>query len=349
MTTIRRHAVFLRIGILLAAAVFLGERVKWHDVAATISHARAGLLGAVILLNAAIVTIKALRLRLMTAGRLSVSASILTKLAVAALNNLAPLRGGDVARLWMLERHAGMTRTSSLAVGVSELLVEVATLCSLVALVAGALPGQRWAFIGALIVLGPAVVLLIVLPRVRSALGDGLRPLRNPKTVGAIVLLSTAEWLIESVMIVVTAKATGLTIGFAVAMVALMGLNLAIALPSLPASAGAFEAGLAAVLMLSGVANSPAISFAIVYHLVQVIPVTVIGTIVVSRMGLTLGGLPSQSYCGELADIVGGIWSEGGKRPMGLGRARCFGGRGCLLLGRGPATRSPGCRQCGTA
>ena len=115
----------------------------------------------------------------------------------------------------MLERHAGMTRTSGLAVGVSELLVEVATLCSLVALIAGALPGQRWALIGALVVLGPAVVLLIVLPRVRSALRDGLRPLRNLKTVGAIVLLSSAEWLIESGMIVVTAKATGLNIGFA--------------------------------------------------------------------------------------------------------------------------------------
>ena len=123
-------------------------------------HARAGLLGTVILLNASILIIKAVRLRLMTAGRLSVSASILTKVAVAALNNLSPLRGGDIARLWMLERHAGMTRTSGLAVGVSELLVEVTTLCSLVALIAGALPGQRWALIAALVVLGPAVALL---------------------------------------------------------------------------------------------------------------------------------------------------------------------------------------------
>lgn len=290
----RRHAVVLRIGVLLAAAVFLGNRVRWREVGTTVLHARAGLLGTVILLNASILIIKAVRLRLMTAGRLSVSASILTKVAVAALNNLSPLRGGDIARLWMLERHAGMTRTSGLAVGVSELLVEVTTLCSLVALIAGALPGQRWALISALVVLGPALALLIVLPRARSALRDGLRPLRNLKTVGVIVLLSSAEWLIESGMIVVTAKAMGLNIGFALALVALMGLNVAIVLPSLPASAGAFEAGLVAVLVLSGIANSPAISFALVYHLVQVIPVTVIGTIVVSRMGLTLGGLASQ-------------------------------------------------------
>jgi uncharacterized membrane protein YbhN (UPF0104 family) len=61
------------------------------------------------------------------------------------------------------------------------------------------------------------------------------------------------------------------------ATVVLFGINLALALPLTPAGAGPFESAAAAVLILAGVGKGPAVAFAILYHAVQVIPVTIIG------------------------------------------------------------------------
>jgi uncharacterized membrane protein YbhN (UPF0104 family) len=61
---------------------------------------------------------------------------------------------------------------------------------------------------------------------------------------------------------------------------------------------GAFEAAATLVLTLSGVGKEQAVAFAVLYHLVQVIPVTIAGALVVSRVGLTLGGLPARRWDG---------------------------------------------------
>jgi hypothetical protein len=78
-------------------------------------------------------------------------------------------------------------------------------------------------------------------------------------------------------MILICAAAVGLPMSAALAAVALLGVNLAIALPSAPASAGAFESALVVVLGLAGTGKSDALGFALVYHAVQVVPVTLIG------------------------------------------------------------------------
>jgi uncharacterized membrane protein YbhN (UPF0104 family) len=69
----------------------------------------------------------------------------------------------------------------------------------------------------------------------------------------------------------------GLQISFPLATVVLLGINLAMALPSTPASAGPFEGATVAVLMFAGVGKGPALAFALFYHALQVIPVTVAG------------------------------------------------------------------------
>ncbi len=72
----------------------------------------------------------------------------------------------------------------------------------------------------------------------------------------------------------------------------MLAINVAMAVPSSPAGAGAFEGAVVVVLTLAGIGKSPAVAFALLYHLVQVVPVTVAGTLVVWRAGLTLDRLP---------------------------------------------------------
>ena len=96
-------------------------------------------------------------------------------------------------------------------------------------------------------------------------------------------------------MVVLTARAIGLPMTPPFAIHVLLGLNAALALPSMPASAGAFEAGVTLVLILAGVPKGQAVAFAVLYHLVQVIPVTVAGVAVISRVGFTLRGLAARA------------------------------------------------------
>jgi uncharacterized membrane protein YbhN (UPF0104 family) len=104
--------------------------------------------------------------------------------------------------------------------------------------------------------------------------------------------LSVLAWVCEFVMIALCSRSLGEPIGPTLALVLLLGINLAIAVPSAPASAGPFESATVVVLTLAGFAKGPALAFALVYHAVQVVPVTIAGLAVVARLGLTLSGTP---------------------------------------------------------
>ena len=82
-------------------------------------------------------------------------------------------------------------------------------------------------------------------------------------------------------MILICALSVDLQISFPLAVVALLGINFALALPSPPSSAGPFEGATVAVLLLAGFSKAPALAFAIFYHAIQVIPVTLTGITVV--------------------------------------------------------------------
>jgi uncharacterized membrane protein YbhN (UPF0104 family) len=298
--------------VVAVAATFLARGISWSDVGRILAATRLPLLGVVVALNAAKTAARAVRLRMLLDDQLTFRTSFLTKLTVSALNNLAPFRGGDVARLWMLEHHARVDKATAAMVQLFEALLDLITLGVLASLTAPRVPGQRWAVVAAPIALVAGAVLLLVLARgtgtrgarreaggrfawVRALWRSGYPPLQRSDRVAVLVAVSLIEWTIEATMIVVTGRAAGLSIGFPLAFVGLMGLNLAIALPSMPASAGSFEAALSAVFLLAGMPKSSAVSFAILYHLVQVIPVTVAGAVVIVRGGFTLRGLPSRS------------------------------------------------------
>jgi glycosyltransferase 2 family protein len=81
-------------------------------------------------------------------------------------------------------------------------------------------------------------------------------------------------------MILVCARSMELTLSFPLAVIVLFGINLALTLPSTPASAGPFEGATVAVLLFAGIAKAPAVGFAFFYHAIQVVPVTVVGAAV---------------------------------------------------------------------
>jgi uncharacterized membrane protein YbhN (UPF0104 family) len=317
---LRRGAVLaLRLGVVLGALVFLlrGRAIAWGDVGATLREADVGLLLAVVALNGIMMAVKSARLGILLEGRPSFRTCFLAKLTASAINNVAPLRGGDVARVWMLERQAGITKTAAAAVALVETLLELGALSTIVvvAAAAGEVPGQRWASGVAPILLGIALGCLMLLGwlgrageggpasgarslrarvrALRAKIEPGVRALGRPRTLAASIGLSLGAWAIEAAMVLLTARAVHLPVSVPLAALVLLGINVALVLPSLPAGVGAFEAAVALVLTLAGIAKGPAIAFALLYHVIQVIPVTIAGAWVVFRVGITLSGLPA--------------------------------------------------------
>jgi hypothetical protein len=297
----------LRIGVVAAAAGFLARGVRWGELAGALRTAGAHwpLVALVGLGNAAMLGMRAERLRLLLAPAPARLRDCLAALvASSALNNVTPLRGGDVARLFMLERDAGVAKTAAVAVAAVEKLLELGVLGALAAGAALFAPGQGWARLAGLVVAAVASLALLALRRalrrggaagaagggtrlgrLAARLEPGTRALGAPGVIAKAAGLSAVAWLAEAVMIVVAAHAVGLALAPAVAVVALLGVNLAIALPSAPASAGPFEGALVVVLGFAAVGKPAALAFALLYHAVLVVPVTLVGLALVVRRG----------------------------------------------------------------
>jgi uncharacterized membrane protein YbhN (UPF0104 family) len=311
----------LRLGVMVGAIAYLGRGIAWADVAKILRGASLPLLAAVTALNAAMMAAKSWRLQLLLERRPSFAASFLAKLTTSALNNVTPFRGGDVARIWMLERHAGITKAVAAVVALLEHIFDLVALSILATFAARLFPAQHWAAVAAPIVFLVTGTGLVLLRRAATGAGTGAAPpppasrpagmrgrlralgahlapgvraLADGGILRTSLALSFLGWAIESVMVALTARAIGLSITPPLAIVVLLGLNAALALPSAPASAGAFEAGVTLVLILAGVPKGQAVAFAVLYHLVQVVPVTAAGVAVISRVGFTLRGLAAR-------------------------------------------------------
>ena len=295
-------------GLTLAAAlVFLVRGVRWHDMTDTIRRAGFLLPSIVIAMNACMMGLRALRLRILLGRKLSLASSFVALLTSSAINNITPFRGGNVARLWMLERASGVSKSAAIAITIVENLIEVSVLAAMGFAASLFVTGQRWATIATPAVFALAIALLVLLrssagraldatcaahvPTIRAGwrrrlrqfllrTSPGLRALCQPGVPAQALLLSLLAWTCETAMIVLAARAMGLQVSFPLAIVVLLGINLAMALPSTPASAGPFEGATVAVLMFAGVGKGPALAFALFYHALQVIPVTVAGVAV---------------------------------------------------------------------
>jgi len=123
-------------------------------------------------------------------------------------------------------------------------------------------------------------------PRAQHALASGLEA-STPRRVAAMVGLSLLAWASEVVMLVIFQSVFHLPPSVRTALVTLIGINAAIAIPAVPGNFGTFEAGAAAALVFCGAPRDVAISFALTYHLSHVVPVALLGTLVSLRRPAT--------------------------------------------------------------
>jgi uncharacterized protein (TIRG00374 family) len=120
----------------------------------------------------------------------------------------------------------------------------------------------------------------------------GLSVLRSPRRFGVVLLWAFALWLTQACAFWIAFKSVGIEVPFSAALLVQGIIVIAVALPGLaPGFFGAFEAAAVAGLGFYGVDRALAITWGLTFHVLSLIPITVIGLYYMARSGMKLGDL----------------------------------------------------------
>jgi uncharacterized protein (TIRG00374 family) len=227
-----------------------------------------------------------------------------------ATSIVVPARGGELARAEWLGRSTGLPRATILGSILLDHLVAATGLFTAVALLPLVLDLPRWLSSGIALALGvfaSAVgVVLFVRPRpgmpslggtsvprgrVKAAVAGFLARARLGLTAlsdrGALVrsyATSLAAWVLEVLVVFATLRAFDIRLPLGVSLLVLVAVNMAMVVPfAPPANFGTVEVGATLALLEYGVSKEHALAFALVYHLLQILPIGVGGLVLASR------------------------------------------------------------------
>jgi uncharacterized protein (TIRG00374 family) len=239
------------------------------------------------------------------------------------VNNVVPARAGELARAFALTRECpAIPFSASFASLAVDRLFDALVVLSLMLLamldprfprgqtVAGQ-PVSYWVTAGALFagLVLLAVYLIVFFPQrivswyqrvahrlaprfeergtdVLLKFASGLSVLRSPRRFVAVLAWTIVHWIVNALAWWIACEAVGIDVPFS-AMFVLQGLiAIGVAIPSAPGFFGVFEALGREGLGLYGVDPTLAVTWAIGFHLLSFIPITLIGGYYFARLGL---------------------------------------------------------------
>jgi glycosyltransferase 2 family protein len=220
--------------------------------------------------------------------------------------NLLPSRAGEVPRVFALRRTTGLSAFEIGATVLVERLLDTFVLAIFGAALWPLFPDDPWirvlgfvcvgvivGFLALLVVVAvfrerlPGLVLGLLrrLPwvsderaiSVQQALGAGSAILLRPKRLTEALLITVVVWTMGVLAIWLLLPAFDLDVGGAAPWLILVANAFAITLPTGPAGVGVFEASIQAALIAYNVSASTALSYAVVLHAINFLPLILIG------------------------------------------------------------------------
>jgi glycosyltransferase 2 family protein len=318
----RRLALALRLLAIIAVVAALWwfiRNMHFADLGRALREAKVWPLLVAAVLNFLCLLGKAACWRILLAPHHGVSVARLFRYTVAAFaaSALAPARAGEVLRVWVLKRRDGVPAPETAAVAVAEKLLDGISMLIMVAPLPWLLPGLPSWVAGAIalcaaiaIALFAALVIAVrrvtpgggapEAPEALDAIGGdaapgpgvirrfiaGMHGLRRPSRVLGSLGVLMLTWIFDLGQVTAVLYAVGIDLPIAAGLLILFALNLTIMIPSTPAGVGALELGAIAALDLLHVPREPALAFALLYHMLQVIPIIIVGLILELRLVL---------------------------------------------------------------
>jgi len=137
-----------------------------------------------------------------------------------------------------------------------------------------------------------------ILPRYRETIVrlishglGGLAVLKDGRRFLAVLLWAVAHWMVHAISLYIGFLAVGIKVPFTAALF-LQGIQaIGVAIPSSPGFFGVFETASVLGLGVYGVPKDLAVSWALGFHILTFIPITVIGAVYFARLGLSVGSI----------------------------------------------------------
>lgn len=249
------------------------------------------------------------------------------------VNNVVPLRAGELARAFALTREVpSVSFSTALASLVVDRVFDAIVVLLLLAVsmvvtgFSGTTPlmgGYSLAHLAMAFALAPIVALVglyalvffpntlirlfeLIARRVSPAIeqrgsdmlrrfAEGLSVLRTPLHFIAVFWWTLLHWLLQPVAFWLGLRALGIAVPWIATLFVQGVIVVAVALPSAPGFFGLFELGATVSLALYGVAQSDAATWALVFHVAAFIPITLIGAYYSARLGLSVGDMSADS------------------------------------------------------
>lgn len=124
-----------------------------------------------------------------------------------------------------------------------------------------------------------------------ASFAEGLSVLRHPGRFLSVVWWTLIHWLVQALAFYIMFKAVGIDAPFSAALFVQGVIVIGVSLPSTPGYFGFFEAAAKLSLVMYGVSESLAVAWALMYHVLSLIPITVIGLYYLARSGMRLDEL----------------------------------------------------------
>ncbi len=258
-----------------------------HDALASV---RTAWLIPVIIVNLAVILSKAFRWQVLVKPLSHISLGRITHILTIGFmaNNILPARLGDAIRVHLLHRKTELGRVTTTGGLIADKILEGLSFLLLAAslFLTGHVP--RWMLYGlgmTLFAVAGIYGMSVIYARSRMRrkffikLQEGLSPLHDRRVFVVGICASLASWLMQLAMIHMTQLAFGVHLPFWGTLLVLVAVNLAIIVPGAPAHVGTFELACILAYTFLGVDKNVGLLIGATYHLVQVLPVTVIGAI----------------------------------------------------------------------
>ncbi|MEA2194722.1 MAG: glycosyltransferase 2 family protein [Solirubrobacteraceae bacterium] len=230
--------------------------------------------------------------------------------------NILPARAGEAARVIALHNRAQTPRAETIATVVVERVFDVLALLLVLLCAYPWLPEISWlrnaAIFGGVVTVLLAVLIVLVVrydaravhwllgplrrinrpgvaERVETAAINatrGLVALRRPAVAVRGFALTAASWVVLAISYWILMSAFHLDLPLAAAILVTVAINLSLVLPSSPAALGVFEAATIIALNAFDVPQADALSYALVLHLLNLVPFLLIGALLLGPAAL---------------------------------------------------------------
>lgn len=323
-----RGLIGLAVSVLLLWLAF--RDVAWSEVGRAVRHANIGLVVLAVVVGNSMFLLRAIRWRPILAPiapRLPYGTLWRATAIGMMANNILPARIGELVRAFALSRETTVPFSAAFASLVVDRVFDafIVLLLLVVSLFDASFPAStlilgrpiaNWAGSGVVVLVAISVVIYAIIafpdrligwfelfarrvaPRFEErgrvalrAFADGLSVFRHLGHFLAVFFWALAHWLVQALAFWIMFRALGIHASFFAALFVQGAIVLLVSIPSTPGYFGPFEIAAVAGLHLYGVSESLAAAWALSYHILSLIPITVFGLYYLARSGLHLGQL----------------------------------------------------------